>query len=273
MASFIMKNIVARPLVTAFGIVGGCEVVSSSLTYLVRSIPIEIGDPFSVLIGVFSTALYYTKSARVPGQTALLSCVTAWGLRLSSFLLRRTLRGFHDDRLDKLRSSAAGAATWCIAQTIWIFGTLLPVWVGMPARAQPKRSLGLFEYVALTAFVVGFVFEAVGDYQKASFVAAKKSNDVTNMPPFCNSGLFALCRFPNYFGEFCMWTSLSALSFLLTSHWTRWLLPICPVFSYSLFHKVSIPLAVEKMENRLSEDDYKRWCRIPLFFPFIGAQS
>lgn len=267
-----MKNIVTRPLMTAFGIVAGCEMVSSSLTYFVRSIPLEMGDPFSIIIAVFSTALYYTESARVPAQTALLGCVTAWGLRLSSFLLQRTLRGFHDDRLDKLRSSFAGAATWCIGQTMWIFITLLPVWVGMSPRAQPKRSLGLVEMVTLVAFAVGFVFEAVGDQQKSSFVTAKKNGE-TNMPSFCNSGLFALCRFPNYFGEFCMWTSLSALSFQITSHWTRWLLLICPVFSYTLFHKLSIPLAVEKMKNRLSEDDYKRWCRIPLFFPLLGAQS
>lgn len=266
-ASFVSRAVTTRPLAAAFGLVGACEAVSTTVTQLMRSIRLEMADVFSLLAANALTVVYYTQSARQVPQTILLSCTSAWALRLSSFLFRRTLRGFQDNRIDKMRGSLKGGLTWFAAQSVWVFITLLPIWVGMSARNVPKTSLKLIDYVSLIGFATGFVFEAVGDEQKSAFIAAKKSNDDKQQSPYCNTGLFSLCRFPNYFGEWLMWASLGTFSFRTSTHWTRYLIPISPVFVYQLLHQLSIQLAIKKMKRRISDDDFKNWSRIPLFFP------
>lgn len=270
-AAAIPKLIVRAPLLTAAAMIGASEVVVAAATYFTSSIPLEVTDVFTLLLGNTVSAIYYANSPRQLPQKILLTCTSAWALRLSAFLAKRTLNGFHDDRLDNMRNSLPAALAWSAAQTLWIFCTLFPVWITMApsANAAQAHSLHPVDYVSLVGFCTGFFFESTADAQKAAFIASKKDPQQTTEEPFCNKGLFKLCRFPNYFGEFLMWSSLSVFAFTKSISRTRFLLPLGPAFIYTIFHNTSIPMAVSKMKKRLNDKHYKRWSQTPLFFPRI----
>lgn len=266
-ATAIPKMIARAPLLTAVSLIGAGEVMSSALTHF-TSVPLEVADVFSLLLGNAVSVLFYANSARKLPQKVILACTSAWALRLSSFLAKRTYEGFHDDRLDNMRNSTSGASIWCLTQTLWIFCTLLPVWVTTSRSPQVglDHSLHAIDYAALAGFFTGFYFEVRADAQKKAFLNSLKDPQVDS-PPFCDKGLFKLCRFPNYFGEFLMWSSLSVFAATKSTSWIRFLLPVGPAFIYTAFHKASIPMAISKMKKRLSEKDFQRWSDIPLFFP------
>lgn len=272
--SFVSTAIIRRPVATAFGLIGACEVVSSAATRFFRWVPLEVADIVSLLVGNGTAILYYAHSDRTIRQLILTLCTTAWSLRLSAFLFIRTFRGFQDNRLDNMRSSVRGALTWCIAQTIWIFVTGLPIWIAMRPDTASMSPLTVSDLLGVLGFIVGWSFEAIADVQRAKFIKLRKlsenltsATNTATTAKFCQSGLFKLCRFPNYFGEWLMWTSLSVVAFQTTTHWSRMLLPIVPCFLHQLFHKVSIRLALEKMKRRLNAEEFERWNQMPLFFP------
>jgi steroid 5-alpha reductase family enzyme len=55
--------------------------------------------------------------------------------------------------------------------------------------------------------LAGFAFESIGDWQLARFKASATSGQIMDR------GLWRYTRHPNYFGDFCMWWGLFAISF------------------------------------------------------------
>jgi steroid 5-alpha reductase family enzyme len=68
-------------------------------------------------------------------------------------------------------------------------------------------ALGATDIAGAVLWVVGFYFEAVGDWQLARFKA-----DHANRGRVMDRGLWGLTRHPNYFGEFCMWWGLYVMA-------------------------------------------------------------
>ena len=65
-----------------------------------------------------------------------------------------------------------------------------------------------------SVFVVGFSFEAVGDWQLSRFLARPGSADRV-----MNEGLWRYTRHPNYFGNCCLWWGLYLLSVAYGAPW------------------------------------------------------
>lgn len=283
---FINRSLVRRPLLSAFALLAGLEVVSTILTRLLPSLlPLEIADIYSLLAGnAIALAQLQAVGENAPRRVLLLMGTTAWAWRLAFFLLRRTARGFSDERLDGMRGSSRGAVTWGTLQTVWVFITLLPVWIGLrpPVNTSP---IGVVDAVAIIGFLIAWLMEAVADEQRAGFVLkrerilrgfrTKYGSDGTDIVEeeerkrlrWCSTGLFRLCRFPNYFGEWFMWVCMSVMGFRSTNHWSKFIIPLSPWFVYMILHKASIRLAVEKMQRKLSAEEFEEWNKIPLFFP------
>lgn len=237
-----------------------------SMTYWIHSIPLEVADVYSLFIANVLTVIYYLGSRQHVAQVILLTCVTVWSTRLATFLSTRAMHGFHDDRLNSMRKTARGAVTWYFAQTMWMFLTFFPVWIGMCSSkiCESRRPLNVIDGVAVAFFFIAFVSSALAAAQKAIFLVASHEKEGKSL---YDKGLFSFCRFPNYFAEWVMWCSLSLLAFQSSDPARRWLLPVCPIFLYYFFHGVSIPMAIASMRRRLDAEQYASWSRIPLFFP------
>ncbi|MDH4261049.1 MAG: DUF1295 domain-containing protein, partial [Gammaproteobacteria bacterium] len=77
----------------------------------------------------------------------------------------------------------------------------LPVQAGQ--LAATNKALGAFAMAGTLLWLVGFLFEAVGDWQLRRFKA-----NPANRGKVMESGLWRYTRHPNYFGNACIWWGL-----------------------------------------------------------------
>ncbi|MGJ9421311.1 DUF1295 domain-containing protein [Aeromicrobium sp. CF3.5] len=135
----------------------------------------------------------------------LLAMVTVWGGRLAWHLHRRNSQAAEDPRYKDL-AEADGRPFAQVAlmrvflpQGVAMFLVATPLMVGgnNTEISVPLLVLGLL------VWLLGFLFESVGDAQLAQF---KKDPD--NQGKIMDQGLWRYTRHPNYFGDACVWTGI-----------------------------------------------------------------
>lgn len=68
-------------------------------------------------------------------------------------------------------------------------------------------SINAIDILGLSIWLIGFYFEAMGDYQLTQF---KKNPD--NQGKLNKEGVWQYTRHPNYFGEAAMWWGIYAIA-------------------------------------------------------------
>ncbi|UZJ23477.1 DUF1295 domain-containing protein [Rhodococcus antarcticus] len=149
--------------------------------------------------------------------TVLLVLVVAWGLRLGGHIFARSRGAGEDPRYEAIMAEATGDPRLhafrkvYLTQAVVMWVVSLPVQVGMSATgggALVATLVGL----GVLLWLVGFVFETVGDAQLTRFKA-----DPANKGTVMDSGLWRYTRHPNYFGDVCVWWGIFLVS--LASPW------------------------------------------------------
>ncbi|MEM9411175.1 MAG: DUF1295 domain-containing protein [Planctomycetota bacterium] len=173
--------------------------------------------------------------------------VIIWAGRLGSFLFKRIQRDGHDVRFDQMKYDFwQFLMTWTI-QALWVSLTASAAFVII--TSVQRESFGWFGVLGLVIWVLGFSIEVIADLQKSKF-----KMDEANKERFINTGLWALSRHPNYFGEIVLWTGMLVMSLPLLSG-TRWFVVISPVFVYLLLTRVSgIPMLQKRAQSRWGAD-------------------
>lgn len=139
-----------------------------------------------------------------PRKILLAILVTLWGLRLSLHILRRNWAKSEDFRYQKWRQEN-GARWWWFSffQVFLLQGALLWI-ISAPlvaAQTSPTPSrLVAMDLVAIPVWLVGFFFEAAGDWQLSRFRA-----DPANRGRLLTTGVWRYTRHPNYFGDAAQW--------------------------------------------------------------------
>ena len=138
-------------------------------------------------------------------RALLLTASVLWGLRLAAYVGRRNHGQPEDPRYaDMLRGHTNLYALRMVyllqAAILWL--ATVPVQLGMLERP----AVGLLAVAGTVLFGVGFAFESVGDWQLARFKATAADGQIMDR------GLWRYTRHPNYFGDFCMWWGLFAIS-------------------------------------------------------------
>ncbi|MEC8135547.1 MAG: DUF1295 domain-containing protein, partial [Pseudomonadota bacterium] len=135
----------------------------------------------------------------------------------------------------------------------------------MGAITSPnKQELGVFALVGSIVWLVGFVFEVVADQQKTAFRSVPENKD-----KFIQTGLWSVCRHPNYFGEITLWLGIAIIAFPVLSGWTYATL-ISPIFVAYLLTRISgIPMLAEKGQKKWGDDPaYQEYLRTtPVLIP------
>lgn len=207
----------------------------------------------SLLIFLFSPSL---------STTALLILVSIWGTRLAVHIYLRNQGKQEDFRYAKWR---AEWGQWWVVRTFlqvfllqWFLMQLvsLPLVLVVDAPSTPPQSLlGL----GILIWLIGFYFEAVGDYQLTRFKSQKGSSG-----KLMTTGLWRYTRHPNYFGEATLWWGIALIAYA-TSH--NLLVFFGPLTIDFLLLKVSgIPLLEAKYKGRKDWSVYAR--HTSSFFPF-----
>jgi steroid 5-alpha reductase family enzyme len=140
----------------------------------------------------------------------LLAATAAWGCRLAVHVAVR-LRGAGEDpryrdllsRAPRGRNSYALRVAY-LPQGLVLLVATAPVAAGV---AQPSPASAVTA-VGAAAWLFGFGFEAVGDWQLARFRA-----DPANRGHLMDRGLWRYTRHPNYFGDAAMWWGVFLLSY------------------------------------------------------------
>jgi steroid 5-alpha reductase family enzyme len=181
---------------------------------------VSIVDLFWGLGFVVSAGVYAFFSEDIGTRGFLvLSLVIVWGLRLSGYLAWRNIGKGEDFRYREFRRHYGEKRYWWISyfQTFLLQGVLMwlisaPLLGSM--QGQGVQEISMIDFAGLAIWLIGFVFEAGGDWQLARF----KSNPA-NKGSVLNSGFWRYTRHPNYFGDAAVWWgfglfSISAGSYL-----------------------------------------------------------
>ena len=138
---------------------------------------------------------------------------------------------------------------------------LLLVLVSMPILVIMTFATESFSIVAalgLIIWMIGFVFETIGDRQLRNFLQKP-----VNKGRIMTTGLWAYTRHPNYFGEITQWWGIGIIALSCSYGLVGLIGPIVITF---LIVKVSgIPLLEQKYANNPEYQAYKK--RTPMLIP------
>lgn len=134
----------------------------------------------------------------------LLLLVTVWGLRLGVHLGIRNLGKGEDYRYKSWRENTGAGWWWQSYFKVFLLQGALMWLIAMPlavAQAAPQPDyLTIFDVIGIVLWLIGFLFETIGDIQLTRFKA-----DSGNKGKVLRSGLWKYTRHPNYFGDATVW--------------------------------------------------------------------
>lgn len=190
----------------------------------------------------------------------VLALVVIWSLRLSIYITARNWGKPEDYRYQSIRANNEPGFAFKSLYIVFGLQGVLAWLVAMPLLPAITSDVALngIDLIAALLWLVGFVFEAGGDYQLARFKARDDSKGRV-----LDTGLWRYTRHPNYFGDFCIWWSF----FLFAVASGGWWSIASPLLMSVLLLKVSGVAMLEKTisDRRPEYAEYIR--RTNAFFP------
>lgn len=199
----------------------------------------------------------------------LCSLVTIWGVRLGTHIFSRNHGKGEDYRYQAMRRHH-GEKFWLVSLfTVFLFQGLLLWFISMPLQfAQVSRApefLTVLDYLGISAWMIGFAFEAVGDWQLQRFKA-----DAANRGKVMDSGLWRYTRHPNYFGDATLWWGYYLIACAVPNGWMTLLSPLTMTFFLMNVSGVSL-LEKSLKKSKPAYADYIG--RTSAFFPMPPKHS
>lgn len=189
----------------------------------------------------------------------LLALVAVWGLRLAWHMVGKSAGKGEDPRYRALLRDdfsarnvvrriflVQGAAGWFISLPLQLSAVLGPT----PPALLPVLVAGV------AVWLLGFVFEAVGDHQLRRFKA-----DPANKGVIMDRGLWAWTRHPNYFGDACVWWGLWLITL---AGWVSLATVASPaLMTYFIVYVTGGKLTEQQMADR---PGFREYCSRTSFF-------
>lgn len=220
---------------------------------------VDIGWGIGFII-VTITGLLFADTF-IQRQLLVATLVVIWGLRLSVHIFIRNAGKPEDFRYAQWRKEwGKWAVVRAFFQVFMLQGAIMFV-IALPimmVNASTVSGLNGYDAIGLLVWVIGFFFEAVGDYQLYAF---KKGG--ANKGKIIKHGLWKYTRHPNYFGEVVQWWGI----FIIAASAGYWYVSIIsPVILTWLILKVSgIPMLEEKYKDHPDWSEYA--AKTNAFFP------
>lgn len=156
----------------------------------------------------------YLASVGGPGddtrRLVVLALTAIWGLRLGAYIGKRNIGHGEDRRYTSMMRQRKGQALipFLIRRIYGMQGGLI-ILISLPVQfaMYQNEAIGIIGSIGMAIWLIGFLFEAVGDWQLARFKA-----NPANAGKIMDRGLWAWTRHPNYFGDACVWVGLFVLA-------------------------------------------------------------
>jgi len=195
------------------------------------------------------------RSGLASGRQILVTAlVSVWALRLLLHIHTRNRgRSGEDFRYRKWRETwgrwfvlrsylqifmLQGVVMWVVAAPILLVGS------------RGDRPLGPLDAAGSVVWLVGFLFETVGDWQLLRFKRSPASRG-----EIMTTGLWRFTRHPNYFGEVVVWWGLFLIALGAPHGWWALISPV--TITFLLLRVSGIPMLEAKYEGRADFDRYK----------------
>jgi steroid 5-alpha reductase family enzyme len=195
-----------------------------------------------------------------PRATLVMLLVTIWSVRLAGYITWRNWGEGEDYRYQNIRRN--NSPNFALKSFYIVFGlqAVLAWFISLPLMAaiSGTRPIGILDLLGVVVWIVGFVFESLGDLQLAQFKANPE-----NKGKVLQSGLWSVSRHPNYFGNFCIWWGFYLVALSAGGWWSI----ASPLLMTILLLKVSGVAMLEKDigERRPGYGEYI--VRTNAFFP------
>jgi steroid 5-alpha reductase family enzyme len=214
--------------------------------------------PLMFLLAIFLYAGFPAETVR---GRLLFVLVAIWALRLSIYITARNWGHEEDRRYQAIRARNQPGFAISSVYRVFAFQAVLAWVISLPllgAVAAPEAPLGLLDYLGVTLWVIGFCFEAGGDWQLARF-----KRDPANAGKVLDRGFWRYTRHPNYFGDFAIWWGFYLIALSAGAWWSL----LGPLLMSVLLLRVSGVALLEKDigQRRPAYADYIR--RTNAFFP------
>ncbi|MBT4917191.1 DUF1295 domain-containing protein [Candidatus Peregrinibacteria bacterium] len=191
-------------------------------------------------------------------QIVITSLVTIWGLRLTYHILKRKWGKPEDFRYANWRKAWGKWVHLRAFFQIFILQGLIMLIVASPiilVNGFYEEKSVIFLEVGLLIWLIGFFFEAVGDYQLKEFIKTKKDGEIMT------AGLWKYTRHPNYFGEATLWWGI----FVITGTWVAIISPI--LITFLLLFVSGVPMLEKKYAGQKNWQEYKQ--KTSVFIPWF----
>lgn len=215
---------------------------------------------------VVSSGLLY-KSESIDTLSFLLICmVLIWGGRLALHIALRHKGKPEDKRYQAMRKSwkyktLQSYLNVFLAQGVFMLLVSAPIIVFFSAKNSTFKWCNL---VGLLIWLLGFLYEAISDYQLVKFIRNPKNNG-----KIMRYGLWKNTRHPNYFGEISLWWGIYLFT-LTPKYW--YLSLIGPVTITFLILGVSgIPMLEKRYKGNKEYEDYQK--TTSAFFPLPNKKQ
>ena len=179
----------------------------------------------------------------VSGLALVLTVV--WGVRLATHIALRSRGHGEDPRYVELLAKAPGNPQLFALRRIYLTQGVVMWFVSLPVQVAmfTQGEANLATWLGVALWLVGFVFETVGDLQLTRF-----RNDPSTSGQVLDTGLWRFTRHPNYFGDACVWWGLSLIAF---TSWPGILTILSPlVMTWLLAKGTGKPLLEKDMSSR-----------------------
>ncbi|MFT5222761.1 MAG: steroid 5-alpha reductase family enzyme [Glaciecola sp.] len=168
-----------------------------------------------VVLGV----LYASVSDGPVGRRVLLAVlVTVWGLRLAGYITWRNSGEPEDKRYQAMRAKNPETfAKRSLFSIFWLQGVLawtISAPLFYPHFLTGARELYWLDFVGVAVWLIGFAFEAGGDFQLQRFLA-----DPANKGKVMDKGFWRYTRHPNYFGDVAVWVGYAIIATAAGAWW------------------------------------------------------
>jgi steroid 5-alpha reductase family enzyme len=195
--------------------------------------------------------------------------IAIWGTRLSYRIYKKNKSKDEDFRYKAWREewSKQGHQYFLLRSYVQIFIlqgiiislVLLPFTLSISSDLLNSYGYVIALLLGLALWVIGFIFEAIGDAQLDKFIRSKNEHKGR----IIKTGLWKYTRHPNYFGESLMWIGISIIAFGATMSLFVFVSPF--LITGLLLFVSGVPMLEKKWEGIEEWEHYKN--KTSMFFP------
>ena len=225
----------------------------------------SVGYGFAVMcIGAFHL-VFGLLNHTLTAATAVISVLfMIYGFRLGGYILLRELK---NKNYRKTLESTGSTKAMPIPVSLFMWAYSMWMYTAQTSALSYRVMNGvkkdnIFAWIGIVIMILAILGEATADKQKS---AAKKINPKR----FCDTGLFKLCRCPNYFSEILFWVgvTVTGIGAVQGRQWIMVLVALV-LITYVMYNSAS-RLELRHEKNYGLDPEYQKYSdTVPLLFPF-----